>query len=414
MRRARIIAACLLSGAVPAAGAAAGTAAGAGSPSGHTASVTLAATPNPSVASEPTLLTGRVSGSGAGDATVTLWRRTSSGRATMLAQVNADAAGAFVFTRTDAALDTDATVYASALGARSRPVSQQVAAAVTLSAGATAATSGTPDALSGTVFPTGHTGEAVLISQHSSGTWKVVAKASITAAGTFTASPTFTGSETVVLRASFAGDARNQAAHSDLVDLVVAASQRAGLSLVASSDPILAGASVTLSGTLASGASGQTVTLLAGPAAQTLGAIATATTDASGNFSFTKAPLGNTVYRVSVGHLLSALVVVGLRPTVSLRSNALVGSLGQTLTFTGSAIGAGAGGSVDLQLLGDDGSFHTVARGTLASGGANGPTFSLGATLTDPGARTYRVLVDDGSAWLSGVSSSITVAVRAG
>ena len=416
MRRATLIAACLLAGALPAAGAAVAAAGAAGAPSSRTASVTLAATPNPSVASEPTLLTGRVTGPGAGDATVTLWRRGSTAHATMLAQVNADGAGAFVFTRTDAPLDTNETVYASALGARSRSVTEQVAAAVTLSAQTTAAMSGVPVALSGTVDPTGHTGEAVLVQERDSGAWKTIGRASITAAGTFALSATFTGASIVVLRAELAADSRNEAAHSDPLDLVVSAPQRAGLSLVASSDPIVAGTPVTLSGTLASRDAGATVTLLAGPPSQTPGAIATTTTDASGNFSFTEMPLGDTVYRVSAEHLQSAPVVVGLRPTVALRSSALVGPLGQTLTFAGTAAGAGVGGSVDLQLLGDDGNFHTVARGVLDAGGGAGPAFSLPAMLTDPGARTYRVLVDDGSAWMSGVSGSITVSVasRAG
>jgi len=411
MRRATLLPACLLAAAFLVAGGAVSDAAGARAPASHAASISLTATPNPSVASEPTLLAGRVTGSGAGDATVTLWRRGTGGHASMLAQVSADGNGSFVFTRTDAPLDANATIYASALGVRSRAVTEQVTAAVTLSAQTTGATSGVAVPLSGTVSPTGHAGETVLIQERGSTSWTTIAHATITPTGTFAVTQSFTGARAVVLRAVFNGDARNLAAHSDPLDLVVNAAQKAGLSLVASTDPILAGSSVTLSGTLASGASGQTVTLLAGATAQTLASITTTTTDGSGDFSFTEVPTGDTVYRVAAGHLQSTSVVVGVRPTVTLHASALTGSLGQTLSFGGTATGAAAGGGVSLQLLGDDGNFHTVARGTLAPGGAAGPAFSLSAMLTDPGARTYRVLVDDGSAWLGGVSGSITVAV---
>src|SRR5271167_2925909 len=79
--------------------------------------VTLAVYPNPGVAGEPALVAGRVISAGAADATVTLWQRPAgAARATPLAQVSADANGAFVFTRAGAPLDQTASLYATALG----------------------------------------------------------------------------------------------------------------------------------------------------------------------------------------------------------------------------------------------------------------------------------------------------------
>lgn len=374
--------------------------------------VTLAVYPNPGVAGEPALVAGRVVSAGAADVTVTLWQRPAgAARATPLAEVSADANGAFVFTRAAAPLDQTASLYATALGLRSRSVREQVLAAVTLGTPTGIVTGASPVALSGRVLPGGHTGEPVLVQQSGVSGWQTIARATIASDGSFSASPTFGGGRTVTLRAVFPGDARNLAAASDPLDLLVEPAQGRAVPLVASANPLTLGQAVTLSGTLGGAGSGGTpVTLLAGPDSADEQPVASAPSDGAGNFSFVEQPTADTVYGVSAGSTRSAPLVLGVQATVTLAASTLSAPLGATQVIGGTVSGASAGGGVDLQLLGDDGAFHTLARGRLAAAG-QGADFSFTTILTDPGSKTYRVLAAGDAAHQSGVSAPLTVVV---
>lgn len=394
--------------------------------------VTLAVYPSPALAGEPALVAGRVSGPGAPDATVTLWQRPpGAARATVLAQVSAEATGAFVFTRADAPLDQTETLYATAAGLRSHPVHESVAAAVTLAAQSAIVTSGTPVALSGRVTPVAHAGEPVLVQQRLPGGWQTVGRATIAGDGSFGASPTFIGTHAVALRALFAGDAHNLAGVSDPVDLLVQAAPGGRLSLLASSNPLTLGQTVTLSGTLAgngpAGANangtgtgtgtgavtaGIPVTLLAGPDTAGEQPVASTLTDGAGNFSFSQTPSATTVYGVRIATLASAPVVVGVQRTVTLAASTLTAPLGATQSIQGTVAGAGAGADVALQLLGGDGVFHSIARAHVSGASAGGAAaFSFVTTLTDPGSETYRVLSGADATNQSGFSLPLTVLV---
>ena len=243
--------ACLLVAAAAAAPTSPAAAAGvrARAPIGR--SVTLAVYPDPGVAAEPALVAGRVIAPGAADATVTLWQRAAAAaRATPLAQVSADAGGAFVFTRAAAPLDQTASLYATALGLRSRSLREQVLASVTLGSATGIVSGASPVALSGRVQPGGHAGEPVLVQQSGPSGWQTIARTTVAADGSFSASPMFGGGRAVTLRAVFPGDARNLEGASDPLDLLVESAQSHRLSLVASANPLTLGQTVTLSGTL--------------------------------------------------------------------------------------------------------------------------------------------------------------------
>ncbi len=417
MRRPILITTCLL---VCAAGTGATTAAAAASGHGRVLparTITLAVYPNPGVAGEPALVAGRVFASGAADVEVTLWMHPpGAARATPLAQVSADANGAFVFTRASAPLDETASLYATALGLRSRSVREQVAASVTVSAPDATVTSGSPVTLTGRVLPTGHAGEPVLVQQRTASGWQTIARAVVRADGSFGATPTFSGAGAVALRASFGGDAHNLAGVSDPLELLAEPATSGELSLAASSEALTLGQPVTLSGVLAGGApsAGVAVTLLAGPDVADEQPIASTTTDAAGNFSFAQTPSADTVYAVTAAGLRSAPLVVGTQLTVTLAASTLSASLGSTQTIQGSVDGAALGGDVALQLLGDDGAFHTIAQGRIGApvgGASSGGSFSFVTTLADPGSKTYRVLVAGDATHESGVSSPLTVDV---
>jgi len=377
--------------------------------------VVLASYPNPGVAGEPALLAGRVVGVGAGDAPVTLFARVAgAARPTQLAQINADSSGAFVFTRAEAAVDQTATLYAAALGQRSHALRQQVAAAITLSTPSPVVLSGSQVALTGQVLPVGHAGEPVLLQQASASGWTTIARTTVAADGSFAVAPVLRGVHAVTLRALFAGDARNLPGASDPLDLLVQSAEGVGLSLAPSVNPVVLGQPVALSGTLAgSGSGGLLVTLLAGPDPADVAPVTTATADALGNFSFAVAPTANTVYRVHAAGQASSALVVGVQASVSLSASALSAPLAATSIVRGSVTGAAVGGGVSLQLLGEDGNFHTVAHGhlTAPATGSTAPGFSFAVTLTNPGSQAYRVLATGDSTHESSVSAPLVVEV---
>ncbi len=418
MRRTILLTACLLAG-----GVASGATVASAAPSGRgrapaTRTITLAAYPNPGVAGEPALVAGRVFAAGAVDVEVTLWMRPpGAARATLLAQVSADANGAFVFTRASAPLDESASLYATALGLRSRPVREQVAASVMLGAPDATVTSGSAVALTGRVLPTGHAGEPVLVQQRSPSGWQTIARAVVGADGGFVAASTFSGAHAVALRAFFGGDAHNLPGVSDPLELLAEPATNGQLSLAASSEALTLGQPVTLSGALAGSggrAAGVPVTLLAGPDVADVQPIASTTTDGAGNFRFAQTPGANTVYAVTAGAVRSAPLVVGTQLTVTPAASTLSASLGSSQTIEGSVDGAAPGSDVALQLLGDDGAFHTIARVRLAipvGGASSGGSFAFMTTLVDPGSKTYRVLAAGDATHESGLSGPLTVVV---
>ena len=102
--------------------------------------------------------------------------------------------------------------------------------------------------------------------------------------------------------------------------ITVTAAPTPTISLVAAPKLVIYGGKTTLSGQLASGQSGQTVTLLAiqcGESAQKQ--IASATTTTNGAFSATVQPLRTTTYAARLRNARSADVVVKVRPRMTLR-----------------------------------------------------------------------------------------------
>jgi hypothetical protein len=77
------------------------------------------------------------------------------------------------------------------------------------------------------------------------------------------------------------------------------------------------------------------------------------------------------------------------------------------VTFTGAVTPDQAGHPVELQVLGADGQFHTVARTTI--GASSGYTFTWRAEAI--GATTFRTRVPGDLANVSGVSPSATIDV---
>lgn len=374
--------------------------------------LTIGLLPNPLVAGDPLLIFGRLSGPGAAGRTVTLWRELAGAtRFSMVGQTATGPGGYYAITRADGVVTTDRAFYVRVDAARSRTAHPRVAARVVLTEPAQAATAGQPVVLTGRVIPA-DVGQGVVLQRQvgrNGDDWRTLTAATVGAGGTFMLTTSFAAAQPVTLRALVGADADTLRGVSSPVGLIVQQSQSAGLTLAPSADPLDAGQPLMLSGMLASPPpGGGIVTLLGRTAGGDFSPLGQTRTDADGNFSFRQLPVADTVYRVArAGGERSADVVVGVRDVVTLTAAQPRAALGQTVALSGTVAPDHSGHTVDLQLLGDDGGYHTVTQTRVSPGSL----FSFRLQLTDPGAKTYRALLAGGPENETGVSPSVSVAV---
>ena len=161
------------------------------------------------------------------------------------------------------------------------------------------------------------------------------------------------------------------------------------LTIKSSLDPITAGGSVTITGVVA-GAKNQPITLLAHARGGTFAPIATATTDANGNYTFTQAPLTSTFYQVTSATTNSAVLFEGVKFSLGPPSlSASTVQAGQPLTVSGTVAptreGRIAGHAIYLERQNPSKiGFHVVEVGTVTAAG----TYSITHTFftATPGA----------------------------
>jgi hypothetical protein len=154
------------------------------------------------------------------------------------------------------------------------------------------------------------------------------------------------------------------------------------------------GGSSTISGQLTNAPAGTTVTLQQSPHPfSAFTDLATATTDAAGNYSFTVTPGLNTRYRVvaqSSPPATSAEVTVLVRYRVSLRLSDSTVRRGQRVRFKGSVAPAHDGRKVKIQRKTSTG-FKTVAKAVLRAAKGDVSKYANRIRITRKG--TYRVRV---------------------
>ena len=141
---------------------------------------------------------------------------------------------------------------------------------------------------------------------------------------------------------------------------------KGNLTLSATPNPIKYGSAVTLSGKLSGSNSGaQSVALRSDPFPfDTLRNTASATTNATGNYSLTQRPLVNTRYQATQGGNASGVVTVLVRPRVSLRLSDYTPKRGQRVRFSGRVCPQHDGSALLIQRRSSTG-YRTVRKTTL-------------------------------------------------
>jgi hypothetical protein len=240
--------------------------------------------------------------------------------------------------------------------------------------------------------------------------WRTVGFADVGADGSYTVAHSFRTAGQASVRVLVHLHKQSLVAASEALTYEVAQAQNPKLTIQSSPAPIAYGQSVTISGTAAE-APGKTVTLLARTGAGAFAPAASATTDASGNYSFTEAPSQSTSYRVSDADTRSTVLFVGVRR--ALAADPLPSTLpaAQQVTFTGSVTPADEGQPVYAERENASGTgFHIVASASVDRAG----TYSIAHAFTNAGSYVMRIRVPGGSTYQATTSAPFSFEVTPG
>ena len=143
------------------------------------------------------------------------------------------------------------------------------------------------------------------------------------------------------------------------------------LSLTVTPNPVRFGRSVTISGNLTGpNNTGRTITLREDPFPfDHLSNVASADTDAQGNYSFVRSPTVNTLYQVRRGGVESETVTVAVKPRLSLRVGDRTPAAGKRVRLSGKVCPEHDGGTLEIQRRKAPKQWRTVARVTMADAG---------------------------------------------
>ena len=268
---------------------------------------------------------------------------------------------------------------------------------------------------SGTVSPTDAGAKVVLQRENTVGVeeWRRIDSGVVDREGNYVIVHRFAVPGDANIRVVVRPTGTNAAAASEPLSYEISQSQKPGLTIESSADPLAYGSPVTFTGTAASG-TGTTLTLLARTRRQTAFApVATTVSGTGGKYSFApQTPLQSTLYEVSGAGKTSAVVFEGVKYALTATASASSIALGQPLTFSGTVTPAVAGHPIYLQSLNPSGVNYRVAQvGTV---GADGK-YSITHTIYNPAfsQRKFRVKVP-GDPQNQGIASqTFTIAVTA-
>jgi hypothetical protein len=386
----------------------------------HNDGLTIATTPNHIVAGTGVLIYGQLKGSDVADQTIYLYHRiVPAAEFTIVSKTTTNATGYYEFTRADGVVVTNRNWYVTGPNAaHSRTVHERVASTLTLAESTGATTTGQKVLFTGTVAPD-HANEKVLIQTQDSTTgsgWRTIAKGLTNAASAFSIAHGFRDGGDYTLRAYLPGDARNTAGSSDSSTLQVQQTQNPGFTINSSAPAIGVGASATISGTLYTNQSAATpapsvpVELYARSVNGAFKAVASATTQSDGSYSFVESPVNNTVYKVASTtkpFVHTAGLYEAVEDSVSLAASATSATVGSTVTFSGAVTPDHTGHQIDLQIQTPQGGWQDVAEEPISAGSR----YSFDYRFGQPSTFTVRARIFGGPENVGAGSAPVTVTV---
>ncbi len=349
---------------------------------------------------------------------------------TYVQSTRTNAQGFYEFTRADGVVDTNRSWFVAARGASSAARRIRVSAQVTLNGPppGTQLLTGHPNAVmfSGKVNPA-DVGARVILQRQNADTgseWRRIDRGVVQAGGTYSIPHTFIVPGNANIRVLVRSQGRNVPSESNMLEYEISQAQNPALTIAASADPIQFGQTVTISGTLANGAS-QPVELLARTRGQVgFAPVATATTDTSGNYAFpAQAPVNSTFYKVQApdpkcaapgpslracGGLTSAVLYEAVKDVLSAQVSATTVQAGQKLTFSGAVAPSHPYHVIYLERQdANDSGFHVVQVSLVRPDS----TYAIEHTVYDPGTKVFRVYIPGGPENQGAASQPFTIDV---
>jgi hypothetical protein len=327
-------------------------------------------------------------------------------------------------------LTADTTFYASAAGARSLDKVVRVAPVLTFAGPGETAVHGPEGAalltgvhhratFTGTVSPA-DAGAVVVLQRENATTagfsffeeWEPIQAATVGPNGSYSITHIFVlpgaANLRVLVRPRGRLDVRGI---SNALSYEISQPQNTAVTLDASVNPVADGQDVKLTGKVA-GASDAPVTLTAHTDGDDpFAAIATSTTNAAGEFTFTESPTTSTYYQAQSGSAQSTVQFEGVSYLLTAAVSAETVHSGEAVTFSGtvSPIHAGHPVYVERQNAGPRGGFHVVDVGAVSPTG----TYSIADYLFGFGTGVYRVAIPADFANAASVSRTFSINVTA-
>lgn len=403
--------AAFISAAVPAA---------AGAAPKHNRGLTIHAVPHSVIAGEAVLIFGQLNGPGHANQVIRLYHRINpSPSFTPISTTRTNSRGQYEFVRSEGVVETNRSWFVRGPAAtHSRTVHEQVAALVTLAPSSSSGTTRHPLTFSGHLTPE-HTGETVLLqSQAKSGNrWTTIKRGVVGPGSNYQIPYAFRFAGAYDLRVLFTGDARNTAAPSDVVPVVIQQAEIPSFT-IQTSDPIVPNLSpFTITGTLyqpgtTTPEANTMVTLFARmPQGGPYRALTSTVTGSNGNYAFANLESAtNELYQVGTTFAPArhtAALFEGVQDVVTMSSSSSTSTVGGRVTFTGSVSPDKAGHAIYLQKLGADGNWHTVETGSVT----RRSTFTLPWTFGASGVKEFRARIAGGPANVAGASAPVTIDV---
>jgi len=382
--------------------------------------LTIAATPDAILAGQGVLIYGALRGSDDANQPIYLYHRINpAARFTLIGRTTTNADGFYEFVRADGIVNSNRNWFVLGPdGTHSRTVHEWVSPIVTLSTSTTSGLTGQPVTFTGNVFPD-HPNQRVFLQEQdsASGTaWHTIAVGMTDSSSNFSISHTFKLPGDYTLRAFFPRDPRNIAGESSVLTIPVQQAENSQFTINASAPLIADGTSETISGTLyqtGSTTAGQPnvpVTLYGRQWGHSFKVLATGSTDANGNYTFTQTPLHNSVYMVktSTGTVVAtAELFIGVQDTVTINTSATTSTVGGSVTVSGTVAPDHVGHVVNLQRQTPNGNWVNVASGAVTTGS----TYSFSYTFGQAGTYVLRAQVPGGPVNVGGASSATTITV---
>lgn len=389
--------------------------------------LTINATPNPIISGDGVLIYGQLNGANSDGQTVVLYHRVNPARNfTRIGATTTNAQGFYEFTRAEGIVLTNRSWFVREPlhtgNVHSRTVHERVAAALSIAASAPSGDTGHPLTFTGHVDPFGfHVGERVYLQQQdqSGDDWHTLKSGVIGAGSNYSIPYRFRTAGARDVRVLFGGDDRNIGAASDSVTVTIQQNQNPTFAINTSASIVDEGTPATISGVLYLPSATATSSLVPDPGvsvtlwARQLGAakprpVGATTTGTHGSYRFAISPQQNAEYFVRTtfappAHRRTAALFEGARDVVSLQASATSTPVGQRITLTGSVLPDKAHHLVELQRLGKDGDYHTVALGVINRSSAYRFEWRFGNT----GTFTFRTRVPGDQQNVSGHSSPV-------